>query len=99
MKFLYPLMAAIAGLAMTSAAVAASPEELIAKNKCGKCHTATTTKKAPSFAAIAEQYKGQADASAKLVQMLKTGGSNDHDKLAASDAELKAVADSVLSSK
>jgi cytochrome c len=99
MKSLYPLVAAIAGLAMASAAVAASPEELIAKNKCGRCHTAKTTAKAPSFAALAEKYKGQADASAKLVQTLKTGGSEAHDKLAASDAELKAVADFVLSSK
>jgi cytochrome c551/c552 len=99
MKSSYRLLAAIAGLAMTPAAVGASPEELIAKNKCGRCHTAKTTAKAPSFASIAEQYKGQADASAKLAQTLKTGGSESHDKLAASDAELKAVADFVLSSK
>lgn len=99
MKLLYHLMAATAGLAMASAAVAASPEELIAKNKCGRCHTAKTTAKAPSFASIAEKYKGQADASAKLVQTLKTGGSEGHDKLAASDAELTGVADFVLSSK
>jgi cytochrome c551/c552 len=99
MKSLYTLAAAIAGLAMISAAGAASPEELIAKNKCGRCHTAKTTAKAPSFASIAEKYAGQADASAKLVQMLKTGGSEGHDKLAASDVDLKSVADFVLSPK
>jgi len=99
MKSLYRLMAAIAGLVMASAGVAASPEELIEKNKCGRCHTAKTTAKGPSFASIAARYKGQADAPAKLVQTLKTGGSESHDKLAASDAELKAVADLVLSSK
>lgn len=99
MKSLHHLMAAITGLVMTSVAVAASPEELIAKNKCGRCHTAKTTVKGPSFASIAEKYKGQADASARLVQTLKTGGSESHDKLPASDADLKAVADFVLSSK
>lgn len=98
MKLLYCLTAAIAGLVMTPAAVAATPEELMTKNKCGRCHTAKTTAKAPSFASIAEKYKGQADASAKLAQMLKTGA-NEHDKLAASDADLKAVADFVLSAK
>ena len=97
MKFPCALIAIVAGLASTTA-VAASPEELIAKNKCGRCHTAKTTVKGPSFASIAEKYKGQADASAKLAQMLKTGA-NEHDKVAASDADLKAVADFVLSSK
>ncbi|HSW27431.1 MAG TPA: c-type cytochrome [Burkholderiaceae bacterium] len=98
MKLVYHLATAIAALATAGAAVAGSAEDLIAANKCSKCHTAKTTKKAPSFASIAEQYKGQADASAKLVQMLKSGP-NEHDKLAASDADLKAVADFVLSSK
>ena len=97
MKFPYALIAIVAGLAATTA-FAATPEELIAKNKCGRCHSAKTTVKAPSFASIAEKYKGQADASAKVAQMLKTGA-NEHDKVAASDAELKAVADFVLSSK
>lgn len=97
MKFPYALIAIVAGLATTTV-FAATPEELIAKNKCGRCHTAKTTAKAPSFASVAEKYKGQADVSAKLAQMLKTGA-NEHDKLAASDADLKAVADFVLSSK
>jgi cytochrome c len=97
MKFPYAVIATVAGLATTTV-FAATPEELIAKNKCGRCHTAKTTAKAPSFASVAEKYKGQADASAKLAQMLKTGA-NEHDKLAASDADLKAVADFVLSSK
>ena len=36
---------------------------------------------------------------AKIVTMLKTGGAEDHKKVAASDADLKAVAAVVLSSK
>lgn len=99
MRSFYRLVAAIGGLLVGAAAAAASPEELITKNKCARCHAAKTTAKGPSFASIAEKYKGQADASARLVHTLKTGGSESHDKLAASDAELKAVADFVLSSK
>ena len=98
MKLAHHLASAVAALVMAGGAVAGPAEDLIAAKKCNKCHTAKTTKKAPSFASIAEQYKGQADASARLVQMLKTGP-NEHDKLAASDADLKAVADFVLSSK
>jgi cytochrome c len=91
-------MAAIAGVVLIGTSFAATPEELIASNKCNKCHSATTTKKAPSFAAIAEKYKGQADAQDKLVNTLKTGA-NEHDKVAASDADLKAIAAFVLSAK
>jgi cytochrome c len=89
-----------AALALTAAsAMAGVGEDLIASNKCNKCHTATTTKKGPSFASLAEKYKGDASASAKFVDMLKTGGKEDHAKVAASDADLKAIAATVLSSK
>jgi cytochrome c len=86
-------------LALATNSFAGTPEEMIASNKCSKCHTAKTTKKAPSFASIAEKYKGQADAQARLAEMLKTGGTNDHDKVAASDADLKAIAAFVLSAQ
>jgi cytochrome c len=98
MKLLSTVVAAIATFAICGTAVAGPAEDLIKANKCSTCHTATTTKKGPSWASIAEKYKGDAGASAKIVTMLKTGGS-DHDKVAASDADLKAVADIVLSSK
>jgi Cytochrome c551/c552 len=99
MKLVLALCAAIGLLAATASASAASGEELIAANKCNKCHTATTTKKAPSFASVAEKYKGKPEASAAIVDMLKTGGKDDHTKVAASDADLKAIAATVLSSK
>jgi cytochrome c len=76
-----------------------SAEDIISKDKCGNCHTATTTKKAPSWASVAEKYKGDAGAEAKIVNFLKTGGAEDHKKVAASDADLKAIAAIVLSSK
>jgi cytochrome c551/c552 len=98
MKSVSILLAAVAVLATNGSAFAGTGEDLIASNKCSKCHTATTTKKAPSFASVAAKYKGDAAAQAKIADMLKTGG-NDHDKVAASDADLKAIAATVLSSK
>jgi cytochrome c len=89
----------ITSIALAGSAFAGPAEDLIAANKCNKCHTAKTTKKGPSFASIAEKYKGQADASAKLVDLLKTGGTDNHDKVVASDADLKAIAAFVLSAK
>ena len=99
MKLPLTISAAITSLAIAASATAGPAEDLIASNKCNKCHTAKTTKKGPSFAAIAEKYKGQADASTKLVELLKTGGADNHDKVVASDVELKAIAAAVLSAK
>ena len=77
-----------ATLALSGLAFAGPGEDIIAKEKCGSCHTATTTKKAPSFASVAQKYKGDAAAEGKIVSMLKTGGAIDHKKIAASDADL-----------
>ncbi len=99
MKLLFTIVTAVATVAIGAPAIAGPAEDLIAANKCSKCHTATTTKKAPSWASVAEKYKGNAAAQEKLVNMLKTGGADDHPKVAAGDADLKAVVDVVLSSK
>ena len=99
MKTTFAITATVAAFALSGAAFAGKGEDLIASAKCNKCHTATTTKKGPSFASLAAKYKGDAAAPAKLAEMLKTGGKDDHEKLAASDADLKAVVDVVLSSK
>ncbi len=99
MRKLPCLVATLAVLAFTGSAWAGAGEDIIAKEKCNKCHTATTTKKGPSFASLAEKYKGDAAAPAKLAEMLKTGGKDDHAKVAGSDADLKAVVAVVLSSK
>ena len=99
MKLIPTIAAFGATLAFSGLAFAGPAEDIIAKEKCGSCHTAQTTKKAPSWASVAQKYKGDAGAEAKLVGMLKTGGADDHKKVAASDADLKAVAAVVLSSK
>jgi len=98
MKSTYAIAAAVAALALSGTAYAGAGEDLIAKEKCSKCHTATTTKKGPSFASVATKYKSDAAAAAKLADMLKTGA-NDHDKVVASDADLKAAIAVVLASK
>jgi len=98
MKSTLALAAAVAALAFSGTASAGAGEDLIAKEKCSKCHTAATTKKGPSFASVAAKYKSDAAAPAKLAEMLKTGGM-DHDKVAASDADLKAAVAAVLASK
>jgi cytochrome c len=98
MKSTFAIATAVVAFTLSGTAFAGTGEDLIAANKCNKCHTATTTKKGPSFASLATKYKGDAAAPAKLADMLKTGGS-DHDKVAASDADLKAIVAVVLSSK
>ena len=103
MKTLHTLVAAAAMLAVSGLAFAGPGEDLIAKEKCNKCHTEKTTKKGPSFASLAEKYKGNAAAPDKLFNELKNGGKigdeEDHKKVAASDADIKAAVAVILSSK
>lgn len=95
--------AAFATLAFAGTAFAGPADDIIAKEKCSKCHTATTTKKAPSWASIAVKYKGNLDAANKIAAELKAGGKigdeDDHPKVVASDADIKAIAAIVLNSK
>lgn len=97
MRASIPVVAALAALAVSSSASAGTAEEYIAANKCTKCHTEKTTKKGPSYAALAQKYKGDAGAKARMLDTLKTGGKEDHDKATGSDAELQAVIAYILS--
>ena len=99
MKSTLATACAVAAFAFSGAAFAGAAEDIIAKEKCSKCHTEKTTKKGPSWASVAEKYKGDAGAEAKIVVMLKTGGKDDHNVVKASDADLKAIAAIVLSTK
>ena len=96
-------LAASLAIAVSGVAFAGGAQDIIAKEKCANCHTARTTPKAPSWASVAVKYKDQPDAADKIVQMLKNGGptpdGDDHKKVAASDADLKAIAAIVLSTK
>ena len=102
MRRVLSLLSTLALLAAGSA-FAGAGEDLIAKEKCNKCHTATTTKKGPSFASVAKKYQGDAAAVDKVFKVIKQGGKvgdeDDHAKAAGSDADIKAAAAVVLSSK
>ena len=103
----FATLAALALVAYSGSSAAGRADDIVAAEKCNKCHTATTTKKGPSWAALAEKYKGKPEMAPKLEQMLKTGvplsgktAEEDlHKKVAASDADIKAVVETVLSSK
>jgi cytochrome c551/c552 len=103
MKNLTLLAATLFGLSLAQGAGAATAEEVIAANKCTKCHTATTTKKAPSYAAVATKWAGKPEAATVLFKGLKAGGKmgeeEEHKKAEATDDEIKAVVAFVLSSK
>lgn len=103
MKASHLFFSACALAALSSSSWAASGEEIIAAQKCNKCHTATTTKKGPSYASVAAKYKGKPEAAAMLFKGLKAGGKmgeeDDHRKLEISDDDIKAVVAAVLASK
>lgn len=99
LTFAIAIAAAYAATTLASPAFASPAEDLMAKAKCNKCHTAKTTKKGPSFADIAAKYKGKPDPTASILEMFKTGGKDDHDKVVGSDADLKAVIAAVLAAK
>jgi cytochrome c551/c552 len=103
MRLISTVAAALFAVSLAGTAQAGPGEDLAAAQKCNKCHTATTTKKGPSWASVAEKYKGKADAPDKLFTYLKTGGKmsdgDEHKKVEASDADLKALVNVVLTSK
>lgn len=103
MKLRIAFLPVLALIALHGSTFAATGEEVIAAQKCNKCHTATTTKKGPSYASIAAKYKGKADAASVLFKGLKAGGKmgdeDDHKKLEVSDDEIKAVVAVVLAAK
>lgn len=99
MKLTIATAVLFASTALAGQAYASPAEDLMTKAKCSKCHTAKTTKKGPSYADVAAKYKGKPDPTADMLNLLKTGGKDEHDILKASDDEIKAVIAVVLSAK
>jgi len=83
----------------------AAAEGLAKKSGCLKCHSITQKKDGPSFKAVAEKYKGKADAEATLVKHLTTnpkvkidGKEEEHDSLKTkNEADVRNVARWILS--
>ena len=74
------------------------------KAKCGACHDIAAKKMGPSYTAIAEKYKGDADAVGKLVANITKGGALDWKMgkmppkgMGASEADIKAMAEYIVS--
>jgi cytochrome c len=103
MKLRIAYLPVLALLALHGSSFAATGEEIIAAQKCSKCHTAKTTKKGPSYADVAAKYKDNANAAALLFKGLKAGGKmgdeEEHKKLEVSDEEIRAVVAVILATK
>lgn len=105
MKRLTFILSAL-GLALAATSSwAATPDEAMNKAGCVACHSKDKKIVGPAFKDIAAKYKGQ-DVVAKLSDKVRKGGSgvwgpipmppNGADKI--SDADLKAVIESILKS-
>jgi cytochrome c len=66
-------LALAAGWAITPAALA--DEALAKKHNCTACHAVDKKLVGPAYKEVAKKYKGQADATAKLAEKVKKGGS------------------------
>ena len=82
------------GVLATGAVYAQSGADVVKAKGCLNCHAVDAKKVGPSFKDIAAKMQGK---SAALVEQLKSG--KGHPKIAASDAEIKAAVDYVLSQK
>ncbi|HTI96408.1 MAG TPA: c-type cytochrome [Rudaea sp.] len=56
-----------------SAADVEAAKALARQNNCFKCHGIDKEKDGPAYKAIAEKFRGKADAQARLIQHLTTG--------------------------
>lgn len=85
------------GLSLIGAAHAQSGADLEKARGCGACHAPVGTKIGPSYAEIASRHRNDAAAADRLATMLKEG--KRHPRVAASDAELRALVAYVLSAR
>ena len=90
------LIMAAAGLITAGGAQAQSGAEVV-KGKCMGCHDMDTKKVGPAFKDVAAKNRNNKDAAAALVAKLKEG--KGHMKIAATDSELNAAMQYVLSQK
>jgi len=96
MKSMLMVVAAAAAF-VAGPVLAQSGADLVKSKGCGTCHAQDQKKVGPSFNDIAAKYKGNAAAADTIVARLKEG--KGHPKVAASDAELKSLANFVLTGK
>lgn len=88
---------AVAGAVAAGVVLAQSGADVVKAKGCLNCHAVGEKKIGPSYKELAAKYKGDAKAGGMLAAKLKEGKT--HPKVAASDAEIKAAVDYVLSQK
>jgi cytochrome c len=91
------LVLVIAGSLTAGLAHAQSGADVVKAKGCLNCHEMDKKKVGPAYKDVAAKYKGDKKASSTLVAKIKEGKT--HPQVAASDAELKAAVDYVLSVK
>jgi len=96
MKTTIAVISAAAALA-TAPVLAQSGAEVLKAKGCLNCHEMDKKKIGPAYKDVAAKYKSDKGAEAMLLDKIKEG--KGHPKIAASDAELKAAIQTVLSTK
>jgi cytochrome c len=91
------LVVAAAGALAAGAGFAQSGADVLKAKGCLNCHEYDKKKVGPAYKDVAAKYMGKKGAEDALVAKLKEG--KDHPKIAASDAELKAAVQHVLTTK
>lgn len=96
MKAMLLVLGAV-GVLAAGVSYAQSGADVVKAKGCLTCHEADKKKVGPSFKETAAKYKGDKTAAGTLAAKLKEG--KGHPKTEASDAELKAALQYVLSTK
>jgi cytochrome c len=96
MKALYIALAVAVGAA-SGAVLAQSGQDVLKAKGCMGCHDVDKKKVGPSFKDIAAKHKGDKSKAAAIAARIKEG--KGHPKSAASEAELKAAVEQILSTK
>ena len=97
MKKLFVVVAAAGMMSGMGVAHAQSGPDVLKTKGCLNCHTMDKKKVGPAYKDVAAKYKDKKDAEGMLVSKLKEG--KGHPKINASDAELKAAVETILSTK
>ena len=87
----------LAGLAACGAASGQSGADLEKAKGCPACHAPTATKIGPSYTEIASRHANNPTTVERLVTLLKEG--KRHPRVAASEVELRAIVNFVLSTR
>ena len=94
MKLRY-LVALAASLTVSTACFAADGEALFKSSGCTACHKIDGKAVGPSFKQIAEKYKGDAGAQAKLEAKVRSGGAGSFGSMAMPPVQ-KSVSDETI---